>query len=86
MVHCRAFEQNRPGSHDAHRTKDSASTPDPRAAMKEATGITGFDERLHASIGRWTGGLSPLAVNQAYTDWAGHLLMSPDNRRRSPAT
>jgi Poly-beta-hydroxybutyrate polymerase N terminal len=27
-----------------------------------------------------TGGLSPLALSQAFTDWAEHLMMSPDKQ------
>ena len=42
--------------------------------------LTGFDQPVHAAIARVTGGLSPLALTQAYTDWAGHLLMSPDKQ------
>ena len=38
------------------------------------------DQRFHAAIARLTGGLPPLALSQAYTNWAGHLLMSPDKQ------
>jgi polyhydroxyalkanoate synthase len=47
---------------------------------KTETAVAGFDQRFHAAIARLTGGLSPLALNQAYTDWAEHLLMSPDKQ------
>jgi polyhydroxyalkanoate synthase subunit PhaC len=61
------------------RSQKFTSAPDSAAANAEAD-FTGFDQRFHASIARWTGGLSPLALNQAYTDWAEHLLMSPDKQ------
>lgn len=41
---------------------------------------TGFDQPLHESIARLTGGLSPLALSQAYADWAQHLWLSPDKQ------
>jgi polyhydroxyalkanoate synthase len=39
-----------------------------------------FDRPLHAATARLTAGLSPAALAQAYTDWAQHLLMSPDKQ------
>jgi polyhydroxyalkanoate synthase len=39
-----------------------------------------FDRPLHAAIARLTAGLSPSALFQAYTDWAQHLLFSPDKQ------
>ena len=39
-----------------------------------------FDRPLHAAIARMTAGVSPSAVFQAYTDWAQHLLFSPDKQ------
>ena len=39
-----------------------------------------FDRPLHAAIGRLTAGISPAALMQAYTDWAQHLLLSPDKQ------
>jgi polyhydroxyalkanoate synthase len=41
---------------------------------------TGFDQPFHESIARSTGGLSPLALSQAYADWAQHLRLSPDKQ------
>ena len=35
------------------------------------------DRRVHASIARMTGGLSPAALAGAYLDWATHLAFSP---------
>ncbi len=39
-----------------------------------------FDRPLHAATARLTAGVSPAALIQAYTDWAQHLLMSPDKQ------
>ncbi|WP_368744588.1 PHA/PHB synthase family protein [Desertibaculum subflavum] len=39
-----------------------------------------FDRPLHALIGQATAGISPAALTQAYTDWAQHLLFSPDKQ------
>ncbi|WP_371195959.1 PHA/PHB synthase family protein [Glaciecola sp. SC05] len=36
-----------------------------------------FDKMLHASIAKYTGGLSPSALMEAYADWAVHLASSP---------
>jgi polyhydroxyalkanoate synthase len=35
---------------------------------------------LHAATARLTGGVSPAALSQAYTDWLQHLLFSPDKQ------
>ena len=39
-----------------------------------------FDRPLHAAIARLSAGVSPAALFQAYTDWAQHLLFSPDKQ------
>jgi len=36
-----------------------------------------MDRSLHAMIARWTGGLSPAAIAQAWADWALHLAAAP---------
>ncbi|SEK26735.1 PHA/PHB synthase family protein [Halomonas daqiaonensis] len=35
------------------------------------------DRMAHASLGRLTGGVSPIAIMQAFSDWAWHLSISP---------
>ncbi len=40
-----------------------------------------FDRPLHAAVARCTGGFSPAALSQAYTDWLQHFLFSPDKQR-----
>lgn len=39
-----------------------------------------FDRPLYAAIARFTAGVSPVALSQAYTDWVQHLLLSPDKQ------
>jgi len=39
-----------------------------------------FDQPLHAALARFTLGISPAALSQAYTDWLQHLLFSPDKQ------
>lgn len=39
-----------------------------------------LDQPLHATLGQITAGVSPVALAQAYTDWAQHLVMSPDKQ------
>ena len=43
-----------------------------------AAAIEDFTDRsLHAALARFTGGLSPAALIQAYSDWATHLAAAP---------
>ncbi|MFY9836410.1 MAG: poly-beta-hydroxybutyrate polymerase N-terminal domain-containing protein, partial [Xanthobacteraceae bacterium] len=39
-----------------------------------------MDRSLHAAVARFTGGLSPAALTQAYLDWATHLANAPGKR------
>ncbi len=39
-----------------------------------------FDHPLHAATAQLTAGISPAALMLAYTDWAQHLLFSPDKQ------
>ncbi len=39
-----------------------------------------LDPAWHATIGQFTGGLSPAALATAYVDWAMHLIGSPDKQ------
>ena len=38
------------------------------------------DRLLHATLGKFTGGLSPAAMSSAYLDWAMHLAGSPSKQ------
>jgi polyhydroxyalkanoate synthase len=62
------------------RSQGQEFTQSSISAVKSEIGFAGFDQRFHAAIARLTGGLSPLALRQAYTDWAENLLMSPDKQ------
>ena len=39
-----------------------------------------FDRSLHATVARYTAGLSPIALSQAWWDWSAHLAASPGRR------
>jgi polyhydroxyalkanoate synthase len=39
-----------------------------------------IDRSLHAAFARFTGGLSPAALTEAYMDWATHLVAAPGKR------
>ena len=57
-------------------TKDAAASL--RASPVKAD--QSLDRPLHAAVARLTGGISPAALTQAYTDWFQHLLFSPDKQ------
>ena len=38
------------------------------------------DRALHAATARFTGGISPAALAEAYLDWATHLAYAPGKR------
>jgi polyhydroxyalkanoate synthase len=44
------------------------------------TQTKGLDAKLHAAIGKLTGGLSLAALATAYLDWSMHLIASPDKQ------
>jgi polyhydroxyalkanoate synthase len=50
------------------------------ATFQEERHPFSFDRPLHAATARLTAGISPAALMQAYTDWAQHLLFSPDKQ------
>ena len=41
---------------------------------------TPFDRLLRAEVGRYTGGISPVALALAFTDWSMHLGLSPNRQ------
>ncbi len=48
-----------------------------REARGEADLYATTDRIAHASLGKLTGGVSPVAIMQAFSDWAWHLSLSP---------
>src|SRR5512142_1821773 len=56
---------------------DSSLTRDSYAATALADVI---DRSVHAATARLTAGLSPIALADAYLDWASHLAFSPGKR------
>jgi len=66
----------------AEKTR-SAATEDAVASLHASpmnVGVQSLDRPLHAATARLTGGISPAALTQAYTDWLQHLLFSPDKK------
>jgi polyhydroxyalkanoate synthase subunit PhaC len=51
-----------------------------RASGSKVPHAPSFDRPLHATMARITGGVSPAALSQAFTDWLQHLLLSPDKQ------
>jgi polyhydroxyalkanoate synthase len=62
-----------PAAADAAQLRDRDSY-----AVTAVADIT--DRSLHAAIARFTAGLSPAALAQAYLDWAAHLAFAPGKR------
>ena len=50
------------------------------AIKRESDPAPSFDRPLHAAVARFTGGVSPAALSQAYIDWLEHFLFSPDKQ------
>ena len=59
------------------------STPE---MLRDSYGATAFaevlDRSLHASVARFTAGVSPMTLMGAYADWAAHLSHSPGKQLR----
>jgi poly[(R)-3-hydroxyalkanoate] polymerase subunit PhaC len=60
----------------------SKPSPIQTGSDRGCTGRPGFsfDQHLHGAVARLTGGISPVALALAYTDWGQHLLFSPDRQ------
>ncbi len=61
-------------------TVEATSRPDDRDPYAVTALADVTDRSLHAAIARFTAGLSPAALMQAYSDWATHLAASPGKR------
>ncbi len=65
----------------AESAEPASQMPAPVGAVREQQiWQTGFDQPFHEAIARLSGGLSPLALSQAHSDWVQHLLLSPDKQ------
>ncbi len=76
-------------SADVNKTAHAVPDAGERARIDAADGrdsyaVTAFadiiDRSLHAALARFTMGLSPAALAEAYHDWATHLTFSPGKR------
>ncbi|MGE5169873.1 MAG: PHA/PHB synthase family protein [Rudaea sp.] len=60
------------------------AAPQDESFMRDSYAATAFaeivDRSLHAATARFTGGLSPIALADAYLDWVSHLAFLPGKR------
>ncbi len=58
-----------------------------RREDRDSYSVTAFaditDRSLHAATARFTAGVSPAALAQAYSDWAVQLSINPENYQNS---
>src|SRR5512143_2992445 len=66
------------------KTKDLPSLAPPPPETRDSYVVTALadisDRSLHATLARFTLGLSPAALAAAYLDWAVHLMAAPGKR------
>ncbi|MCK5745721.1 MAG: poly-beta-hydroxybutyrate polymerase N-terminal domain-containing protein, partial [Oricola sp.] len=65
--------------HVPDKQKQEANRPCP-GPDQEAKKGSSLDQLLNAWLSRFSFGISPIALGQAYADWAQHLLLSPDKQ------
>jgi polyhydroxyalkanoate synthase len=68
--------------HVALSGPEAGEPPLPQWMPAEVEAQTMLDRLLHATIGRFTGSISPASVALAYTDWALHLAAAPGKWQR----
>ncbi|MEK4031832.1 poly-beta-hydroxybutyrate polymerase N-terminal domain-containing protein [Methylocystis sp. IM2] len=74
-----AQDMRRPSSWELKEAK--RRLPSSQVALRsEQRKPFSFDRPFHAAIAQSTMGISPAALIQTYTDWALHLLLSPDKQ------
>src|SRR6516164_3909205 len=66
--------QQRPVGTQLHPTPEKSVSPETSASK------VSLDRPLHAAVARFTLGISPAALSQAYIDWLQHILFSPDKQ------
>jgi len=65
----------------SRRTSGSVSSSQSDRDSYAVTALADISDRaLHAALGRFTGGISPAAMVEAYLDWATHLAFAPGKR------
>jgi polyhydroxyalkanoate synthase subunit PhaC len=69
------LRQRRPVGTQLDPTPEKSVTPTEAGASKVS-----LDRPLHAAVARFTLGISPAALAQAYIDWLQHILFSPDKQ------
>jgi poly(hydroxyalkanoate) polymerase-like protein len=64
------------------RPPDTHPPSMPKKSVSPDTGAVkvSLDRPLHAALARFTLGISPAALSQAYLDWLRHILFSPDKQ------
>ena len=66
--------QQRPVGTQLHPIPEKSVSPETSAPKAS------LDRPLHAAMARFTLGVSPAALSQAYIDWLQHILFSPDKQ------
>jgi polyhydroxyalkanoate synthase subunit PhaC len=61
--------------------KKGQTAPVHEIRQLEAPSDNALDQFLHSSLARLTGGLSPVAIAEAYFVWAAHLAFSPGKQQ-----
>jgi len=61
-------------------TPPRLTTPEKSVGPKTGASKVSLDRPLHAAVARFTLGISPAALSQAYIDWVQHIMSSPDKQ------
>lgn len=64
----------------AGKVAEKKSTFSPISDAGSNSSKVSLDRPLHAAVARLTGGVSPTALSQAYSDWLQHFFLSPDKQ------
>jgi polyhydroxyalkanoate synthase len=67
----------------APASDDAKANPGLEGATRVQQGVNEFhlaDRSFHAALARFSGGISPVALLLAYTDWLSHLAASPQRQ------
>lgn len=64
----------------AGKVAEKKSTVSPASDARSKFSKLSLDRPLRAAVARLTGGVSPTARSQAYSDWLQHFFLSPDKQ------